>query len=53
VQRLETLLSLRGRGGVAERLLLRTSGYLRVVENLLEQPRYLMMAVMVTFVVII
>ena len=29
------------------------SGYLRVVENLLEQPRYLMMAVMVTFVVII
>ncbi len=53
LQRLETHLSLRGRGGVAERLLLRTSGYLRVVENLLEQPRYLMMAVMVTFVVIL
>lgn len=53
LQRLETHLSLRGRGGVAERLLLRTSGYLRVVENLLEQPRYLMMAVMATFVVIL
>ena len=53
LQRLETHLSLSGRGGVAERLLRRTSGYLRVVENLLEQPRYLMMAVMVTFVVIL
>ena len=53
LQRLETHLSLRGRGGVAERLLLRISGYLRVIENLLEQPRYLMMAVMVTFVVIL
>jgi hypothetical protein len=34
-------------------LLHRASGYLRIVENLLEQPRYLMMAVMMTFVVIL
>jgi hypothetical protein len=53
LQALETHLSLRGRGGAAERLLHRASGYLRIVENLLEQPRYLMMAVMMTFVVIL
>ncbi len=46
-------LSLRGRGGLAEKLLQRAGAYLRTVENLLEQPRYLMMAVMATFVVIL
>jgi hypothetical protein len=44
---------LRGRGGAAEQMLQRVSTYLRIVENLLEQPRYLMMAVMATFVVIL
>jgi len=53
LQRLETHLSLRGRGGLAEKLLLRAGAYLRIVEHLLEQPRYLMMAVMATFVVIL
>jgi formate hydrogenlyase subunit 3/multisubunit Na+/H+ antiporter MnhD subunit len=53
LQRLELRLSLRGRGGLAEQLLRRFGGYLRIVENLLEQPRYLMMAVMATFVVIL
>jgi hypothetical protein len=31
----------------------RVGTYLRTLENLLEQPRYLMMAVMATFVVIL
>ena len=53
LQRLETHLSLRGRGGLAEKALLRAGAYLRIVEHLLEQPRYLMMAVMATFVVIL
>jgi len=53
LQRLETHLSLRGRGGLAEKLLLRAGAYLRIIEHLLEQPRYLMMAVMATFVVIL
>ena len=53
LERLENHLLLRGRGGVAEQLLHRAGHYLRVVENLLEQPRYLMMAVMATFVVIL
>lgn len=53
LQQVENRLLLRGRGGVAERLLLRAGGYLRTLENLLEQPRYLMMAVMATFVVIL
>jgi len=52
-QALETHLSLHGRGGAAERLLRRVGGYLAIVENLLEQPRYLMLAVMATFVVIL
>ena len=53
LQVLETHLSLRGRGGAGERLLQRAGDYLRVVENLLEQPRYLIMAVVATFVVIL
>jgi len=53
LQRLENRLLLRGRGGTAERLLQRLGGYLATLENLLEQPRYLMMAVMATFVVIL
>jgi hypothetical protein len=41
-------------GAVWRRQLLQRAGtYLRIVENLLEQPRYLMMAVMATFVVIL
>lgn len=53
LQRLENRLLLRGRGGVAEQLLQRLGSYLQTLENLLEQPRYLMMAVMATFVVIL
>lgn len=53
LQRLEDHLALRGRGGIGEKMLLRAGGYLRIVEHLLEQPRYLMMAVMATFVVIL
>ncbi|MGE5470122.1 MAG: proton-conducting transporter membrane subunit [Bacteroidota bacterium] len=53
LQRLENRLLLRGRGGTAEQLLRRLGGYLQTLENLLEQPRYLMMAVMATFVVIL
>lgn len=53
LQRLENRLLLRGRGGAAERWLHRAGSYLRTVEGLLEQPRYLMMAVMATFVVIL
>lgn len=53
LQRLENRLLLRGRGGSAERLLHRLGSYLATLENLLEQPRYLMMAVMATFVVIL
>jgi len=53
LQQLENRLSLRGRGGLAEQFLQRAGLYLRILENLLEQPRYLMMAVMATFVVIL
>ena len=53
LQRLENHLLLQGRGGAAERLLRRLGGYLATLEALLEQPRYLMMAVMATFVVIL
>jgi NADH:ubiquinone oxidoreductase subunit 5 (subunit L)/multisubunit Na+/H+ antiporter MnhA subunit len=53
LQKLENRLLLRGRGGLAERVLKQVGGYLRIIENLLEQPRYLMMAVMATFVVIL
>lgn len=53
LQRIENRLLLRGRGGTAEKLLHRLGSYLRTLEGLLEQPRYLMMAVMATFVVIL
>jgi NADH:ubiquinone oxidoreductase subunit 5 (subunit L)/multisubunit Na+/H+ antiporter MnhA subunit len=53
LQRIEYRLLLRGKGGTAEKLMHRTGAYLRTLENLLEQPRYLMMAVMATFVVIL
>lgn len=53
LQRFENRLLLRGRGGIGERLLREAGHWLRVLEELLEQPRYLMMAVMVTFVVIL
>lgn len=53
LQRIENRLLLRGRGGIGEQLLRRLGSYLQTLENLLEQPRYLMMAVMATFVVIL
>ena len=53
LQRIENRLLLQGRGGVFERLLQRLAAYLAAAEHLLEQPRYLMMAVMATFVVIL
>ncbi len=53
LQQVENRLLLRGRGGMAELLLQRLGSYLQTLENLLEQPRYLMMAVMATFVVIL
>jgi hypothetical protein len=53
LQRIENRLLLRARGGVAERLLREAGRWLHTLEELLEQPRYLMMAVMVTFVVIL
>lgn len=53
LQRIEYRLLLRGKGGTAEKLMHRAGAYLRTLENLLEQPRYLMMAVMATFVVIL
>ncbi len=52
-QQVEMHLSLRGRGGAAELALRRMGLWLRTVEHLLERPRYLMMAVMATFVVIL
>lgn len=53
LQRLENRLLLRGRGGTAEQAMRHLGAYLRTLENLFEQPRYLMMAVMATFVVIL
>lgn len=53
LQVLENRLALRGRGSRAEQLLREIGTALRIVEHLLEQPRYLMMAVMATFVVIL
>jgi len=53
LQRIENRLLLRGRGGAAERLLREAGRWLVTLEGLLEQPRYLMMAVMATFVVIL
>jgi hypothetical protein len=53
LQQIENRLLLRGRGGAAEMFLRRAGHYLQTLESLLEQPRYLMMAVMATFVVIL
>jgi formate hydrogenlyase subunit 3/multisubunit Na+/H+ antiporter MnhD subunit len=53
LQSFETRLILEGEGGAAARLLQRVGGALKVVEALLEQPRYLMLMVMATFVVIL
>ncbi len=53
LQHVEYRLLLRGKGGTAEKMLHRAGAYLRTLEGLLEQPRYLMMAVMATFVVIL
>lgn len=53
LQKIEDRLLLRGRGGFAEQMLRRMGRYLETLEGLLEQPRYLMMAVMATFVVIL
>lgn len=53
LQLLEDRLLLRSRGSAPERLLRRLGRYLQTLEYLLEQPRYLMMAVMATFVVIL
>ncbi len=53
LQQIENRLLLQGSAGAAERLLRRLGIYLQTVEHLLEQPRYLMMAVMATFVVIL
>lgn len=53
LQRVENRLLLRGKGGAAEKLMQRLGNYLQTLEHLLEQPRYLMMAVMATFVVIL
>jgi len=53
LQRIENRLLLRGRGGAAERMLREAGRWLQTLEALLEQPRYLMMAVMATFVVIL
>ncbi len=53
LQRIENRLLLRGRGSSAERLLREAGRWLQTLEALLEQPRYLMMAVMATFVVIL
>jgi len=53
LQRIENRLLLRGRGGATERMLREAGRWLQTLEALLEQPRYLMMAVMATFVVIL
>jgi NADH:ubiquinone oxidoreductase subunit 5 (subunit L)/multisubunit Na+/H+ antiporter MnhA subunit len=53
LQRIENRLLLRGRGGATERMLREAGRWLQTLEALLEQPRYLMMAVMATVVVIL
>jgi NADH:ubiquinone oxidoreductase subunit 2 (subunit N) len=53
LQGFETRLVLEGEGGAAARLLHRLGVALKAIEALLEQPRYLMLMVMATFVVII
>ena len=53
LQRFEDRLVLQGGGGAMGRLLQRVGEALKIVEALLEQPRYLMLMVMATFVVIL
>lgn len=53
LQRFETRLVLQGGGGGALHLLRRAGEVLKALEALLEQPRYLMLMVMATFVVIL
>lgn len=52
LQRLETRLLLSGDGAL-QQALRRAGGYMETLEVLLEQPRYLMLMVMATFVVIL
>lgn len=53
LQLFETRLLLEGSGGAMGQLLLRLGEALKVIESLFEQPRYLMLMVMATFVVIL
>ena len=53
LQRFETHLVLRGGGGPMARLLKGAGEYFRAAEALLEQPRYLLLLVVATFVVIL
>ncbi len=53
LQRFETHLVMRGGGGPMLELLKRTGGYFRAAEELLEQPRYLLLLVIATFIVIL
>ena len=53
LQQIENRLLLRARDSVVQRLLREAGIGLQTLEALLEQPRYLMMAVMATFVVIL
>ncbi|MBK9445401.1 MAG: hypothetical protein IPO00_04470 [Betaproteobacteria bacterium] len=53
LQAFEMRLILEGEGGAMARLLQRVGVALKAIEALLEQPRYLMLMVMATFVVII
>jgi NADH:ubiquinone oxidoreductase subunit 5 (subunit L)/multisubunit Na+/H+ antiporter MnhA subunit len=52
-QRLESHLVMQNREGPAVRLLRHLGGYLAVFEALLERPRYLVVAIAITFVVIL
>lgn len=53
LQEFETRLVLEGEGGAMARALQRVGAALKAIEALLEQPRYLMLMVMATFVVIL
>jgi hypothetical protein len=53
LQRFETHLVLRAGGGSAGRLMRRAGEALLVIEGLLERPRYLLLLVLATFVVIL
>lgn len=53
LQQFETRLILEGEGGAMARILQRVGAALKAIEALIEEPRYLMLMVMATFVVII